>query len=108
LLGYAGHFDDKVIDAVRRHPDVSHNECSTSPTSPVTSWSQTRLSDDSVSVWSWLAPETPAFHWLVMPPSLILSTLGLTYLSHRLNTLSKIRKSIRWRMLKPSRMRPGA
>lgn len=23
LLGYSGHFDDSVIDAIRRHPDVS-------------------------------------------------------------------------------------
>jgi hypothetical protein len=108
LLGYAGHFDSKVIDAVRRHPDVSFTECSTT---------QLRLSflgfgaghfDDFVSAWSWLALENPAFHWLLKLLSLFLSTQGLTYLSHRLNTLSKIRKCIRWRKSKPSRMRPGA
>ena len=25
LLGYAGHFDEEVIEQVRRHPDVSNN-----------------------------------------------------------------------------------
>ena len=24
LLGYSGHFDDSVIETIRRHPDVSH------------------------------------------------------------------------------------
>lgn len=24
LLGYSGHFDDDVIERIRRHPDVSH------------------------------------------------------------------------------------
>jgi cerevisin len=28
FLGYAGHFDDDVIEKVRRHPDVSHPKTS--------------------------------------------------------------------------------
>lgn len=24
LMGYSGHFDDETIEAIRRHPDVSH------------------------------------------------------------------------------------
>ena len=35
LLGYAGHFDDEVIEQVRRHPDVS----------PITLSAYPRLSD---------------------------------------------------------------
>lgn len=24
MMGYSGHFDDETIEAIRRHPDVSH------------------------------------------------------------------------------------
>ena len=27
FLGYAGHFDDQVIEKLRRHPDVSSQDC---------------------------------------------------------------------------------
>lgn len=33
LMGYSGHFDEDVIEEIRRHPDVSHQ--STSQTSPM-------------------------------------------------------------------------
>ncbi len=36
LLGYSGHFDDDVIERIRRHPDVSH------PTPPQAAQSSTR------------------------------------------------------------------
>jgi cerevisin len=29
LVGYSGHFDDETIEAIRRHPDVSHLHSST-------------------------------------------------------------------------------
>jgi cerevisin len=34
LLGYSGHFDENVIEQIRRHPDVSHDSSPSSP-SPV-------------------------------------------------------------------------
>lgn len=31
LLGYSGHFDENVIEQIRRHPDVSWNDYSQAP-----------------------------------------------------------------------------
>lgn len=36
FLGYSGHFDEDVIEKVRRHPDVSASHCSPNP--PLGSW----------------------------------------------------------------------
>ena len=33
LLGYSGHFDEDVIEEIRRHPDVRHAPCSRQPVS---------------------------------------------------------------------------
>lgn len=34
FLGYSGHFDENVIEAIRQHPDVSHILCLSSPYHP--------------------------------------------------------------------------
>ena len=39
FLGYAGHFDEGVIELVRRHPDVSTRPCFTTPLLQI-SWQQ--------------------------------------------------------------------
>jgi cerevisin len=42
LMGYSGHFDEKVIEEVRRHPDVSHPNVASFESLSGSSWPETR------------------------------------------------------------------